>query len=910
MTIWPTSTLEQPRFRQRLGVRLATLLGVGAVLSATLATAAMLAMAWYFADRDRRDEAHQVAVGLAFALQAPVSFEDAQGIVDAVAVLRARPQIQGAWVHDAKGRLLYSTVDASRQAGAAGSGGLAQGWLRVDVPIVAGSAGDTVGRVSLHLNLEDARRQLRVQALAAAAAGLLAATLALLLSQRLARRISVPMVQLAATAARITRDQNYELRLPAGGTDELGVAVNAFNHMLDEIDQRGTALLSMNQQLQQQADLAQAAQARAEAASQAKTRFLANMSHELRSPLNGVIGAAQLLQAQGADAARRAELVDIIRTSGSNLLGLIEHVLDLARIEAGALVLEPHDFNLMDCLEAAVQSSGPLASAKGLRLSCQVDPAMALWRHGDEVRLRQLLLNLLGNAVKFTAQGDVSVDVRPAGASADRLQIQIRDTGIGVAPQALATIFEPFQQADASTTRRFGGSGLGLAICRDLARLMGGDVVAQSIPGVGSCFTLDLPLPLARQAGDQARPMGLRVAWCEPHEPSALALAALLQRMGCEAQRCHDLAGLRAFMQVPDARGRPPWFIVATDAEPGRLLLAGALPWIDPGHVLPIDGAVDPAHAHTGDVPGLPRPMARPVLRSALVSRLGASVTGRPPQAPTTTPLPVAGQGAGRVLVAEDDAINQAVVRSMLEHAGFTCTVACNGERALQLLAQAPFDLVLMDWQMPDMDGLEATRRLRRGDAGERNRQVPVVALTANAFAEDREACLAAGMNDFVTKPVLATHLVAVVERWAVRDRWPGTTPSDGGPAATAAPAAATTPAYDPAVLRKLPMVADGSDPGYVDRLLDLFARTVDQTLATIAQAIADTDLLAVQHALHSLKSSAGQVGALALAAEAARGEAALRRGELEPAALPPLLQRLQLAHRRFADAVVAQQVC
>jgi CheY-like chemotaxis protein len=326
--------------------------------------------------------------------------------------------------------------------------------------------------------------------------------------------------------------------------------------------------------------------------------------------------------------------------------------------------------------------------------------------------------------------------------------------------------------------------------------------------------------------------------------------------------------------------------------------------------VLPIDGAVDPVHVHTRDALGLPRAMSRPVLRSALVSRLGASVTGRPPQAPTATPPPAAGNVAGRVLVVEDDAINQVVVRSMLEHAGFSCTVACNGAVALQLLAQAPFDLVLMDWQMPDMDGLEATRRLRHGDAGERNRQVPVVALTANAFAEDREACLAAGMNDFVTKPVLATHLVAVVERWALRNRWPGATAAGGSTAVTAAPAADTTPAYDPTVLGKLPMVADGSDPGYVVRLLALFGRTVDQTLATIAQAIADTDLLAVQHALHSLKSGAGQVGALALAAEAARGEAALRRGELEPAALPPMLQRLQLAHRRFADAVAEHQVC
>jgi|GEM_PF-1621038 len=915
MTRWPVSTLEPPRFSQRLGVRLATLLGMGAALSALLATAAMLAMAGYFADEDNRDEAQQVARSLAFALQAPVSFEDTQGIRDAVAVLQARPQIQGAWVHDGAGRLVYTFGNAPRQAPAAGTGGLAQGWLRVEAPIVAGAAGDTVGRVSLHVNLQDARRKLRVQALAAAAAGLLAATLALLLSQRLARRISVPMVQLAATAAKITREQNYALRLPAGGSDELGVAVNAFNHMLDEIGERGAALLSVNQQLQHQADLAQAAQARAESASQAKTRFLANMSHELRSPLNGVIGAAQLLQAQGADPTRRAELVEIIRTSGSNLLGLIEHVLDLARIEAGALELQPRDFDLLDCLDAAMLSSAPLASAKGLRLSCRVDPHLEAWRHGDDARLRQLVLNLLGNAVKFTARGDVSVDVRKLGA--DRLQIQVRDTGIGMAPEALATIFEPFQQADASTTRRFGGSGLGLAICQDLARLMGGRVSAQSILGVGSCFTLDLPLPLAHQAPPVPAPLGLRVAWCEPHEPSAQALAALLQRLGCEAQRCMDMASLRAFVQVPHPAGQPPWCVVAVDAEPGRQLLPAALRWLDPARVLTVDGAVDAVAAHTRQALGLPQAMSRPVLRAALVSRLQGQGQGQgaPASDPAAAALPVAGPVAAQVLLVEDDTINQSVVRSMLEHAGLACTVAANGALALQALAAAPFDLVLMDWQMPEMDGLEATRRLRRGEAGERNRQVPVVALTANAFAEDRDACLAAGMNDFITKPVLAAHLLALAGRWIRRPDPPAAAPPDAastlaGADATAAadPADDGVPVHDPAVLGRLPMVADGSDPQYAQRLLDLFDRTTGEALAAMQQAIVAADLATVQRGLHSLKSSAGQVGAMALAAEAARADAAMRRGELDTAALPALLQRLQASHRRFAGAVAMQR--
>lgn len=771
MTIWRSMGLARPRFSQRLGVRLAALLGLGAAISALLAMAAMLAIAWHFAERDSLEESRQTARGVAFALQAPVSFDDAQGIEEALAVLKARPHIRAAWVHDPSGQLLRSIGEAPLRAGEADQGSLAEGWLQLSEPIVAGSAADRVGRLTLHVDLEGARHKLRVQALAAAAASLVAALLALIVSQLLARRITVPVVRLAAIAAQITRTQNYELRLPSSRQDEVGVAVNAFNHMLNEVQERGTTLVAVNRKLHQQAEVARTAQVRAEAASRAKTRFLANMSHELRSPLNGVIGAAQLLEAQGADAGRRAELVQIIRTSGNNLLGLIEHVLDLARIEAGAFELQTRDFNLLDCIEAAVVSSAPLASAKGLRLSCCVDPALPLWRHGDDGRLRQLVLNLLGNAVKFTARGEVSIDVRPLEMQDGRVQVQVRDTGIGIAPEALGRVFEPFQQADASTTRRFGGSGLGLSICRDVARLMGGEVSAQSVEGVGSCFTLELPLPPAQGPGGDFVVLGLRVVWYEPHEPSARALAALLERLGCESLRCHDGAELDAVLRAEKAQGGAPWLMIAVDCDSGRDMLTRALPLLDFRRVLPIGGTAGaPPQTGAWEALGLPRALLRPVLRAALVSRL-ASGRALPLAEQEPPAQPSSGRAWAHVLLVEDDPINQTVVRSMLLQAGVACTLAGSGTAALQLLRRSAYDLVLMDWQMPEMDGLEATRRLRAGHAGGLNTSAPVVALTANAFAEDRAECLAAGMNDFVTKPVLASHLINVVERWALGSR-------------------------------------------------------------------------------------------------------------------------------------------
>ena len=333
-------------------------------------------------------------------------------------------------------------------------GGLRQGSLWVDEDITAGQlapAGSQLGRVVLHIDLAEQRDALLRQAKAASAAALAGLLLALVISRRLALPITAPVTQLAQAASAIARDQHHHERLPEGPPDEVGVAVRAFNQMLGEVQRRDHALSEVNRRLHRQAQDAQDARRQAEAASQAKTRFLANMSHELRSPLNGVIGAAQLLQMQGADPARRDELVEIIRTSGGNLLGLIERVLDLSRIEAGALQVQADDFNLLDCVDAAVLGTAAAAQAKGLALSCRVDPGLAEWRHGDGDRVRQLLLNLLGNAVKFTLQGDVSLDVslqaadnfgHPANPlpeasddtapAAPMLRLAVQDSGIGI----------------------------------------------------------------------------------------------------------------------------------------------------------------------------------------------------------------------------------------------------------------------------------------------------------------------------------------------------------------------------------------------------------------------------------------------------------------------------------------------
>jgi signal transduction histidine kinase len=429
--------------------------------------------------------------------------------------------------------------------------------------------GVAVGRVILVNQLSHLWASLITALIAMALGSQAAFAVSVLLAQRLVRTITQPIATLAQASHAIAQSHDYGRRLPSAGHDEIGTAVQAFNHMLDEIRARGQALQDANRDLEQRvADRTVALRQekeRAEQASIAKTRFLANMSHELRTPLNAVIGAAQLLGDGRRDAADHWHLVEAIRSSGINLLGLIENILDLSRIESGALELAPEDFNLLDCVEAAVATTAVSARLKGLETACIVDPSLEAWRHGDPLRLRQVLLNLLGNAIKFTLRGEVVLQIDP-GATPDAVRIRVSDTGIGIGEASLERIFEPFRQADDGSNRRYGGSGLGLAIAGQLVQAMGGHIEVRSELGRGSCFECELRLPLARLPGREPIPLGHAVAYIEPHEASARALAALLERLGCVADRCSTSEDLRVWLERQPCGSRA-WLPVAIDGD-------------------------------------------------------------------------------------------------------------------------------------------------------------------------------------------------------------------------------------------------------------------------------------------------------------------------------------------------------
>jgi two-component system, sensor histidine kinase and response regulator len=590
--------------------------------------------------------------------------------------------------------------------------------------------------------------------------------------------------------------------------------------------------------------------------------------------------------------------VDAIQRGGNNLLGLIENVLDLSRIEAGEMPLYRSDFHLVECVEAALSTAALAARNKGLRLVCVIEPSLQAWRHGDAARVRQVVLNLLGNAVKFTDQGHVLVRVT-AGSAEHDVHIAISDTGVGISEAALAHIFEPFRQAEEQASRRFGGSGLGLAIAQQLVHAMGGELDVESSPGRGATFTIDISLPPAEQLPTEQPAPALRVAFHEPDPMCRDAVLANLQRMDCEIFAFDDAFELRRWLAQP-AADVATWVLMAADAPRCQLMLEQLVDVLDLEHlVLMADqGSGFADHARMGH--GLARQLLRPITRTALVSALqprgsAPDLAVPVPTVPFELMSPTQLQALTHVLVVEDDELNRTIVCGLLQHAGYHVTVACDGAQALETVRTTErIDVVFMDWQMPGMDGLEVTRQLRLGVSGTLGQQVPIVALTANAFAEDRQACLAAGMNDFLTKPVLAEKLYATVRRWA--GRYHAVLPADGSvPAGDSVPGLAAhtvgtapPPAFDASVLSQLPQ--GGSSPPLARRLLSMYLRDTPNLLRRVQDACVRDDATALRHALHELKSTSGSIGALELQALAAAHETRLRQGQAVDGQLHVLL--------------------
>lgn len=491
----------------------------------------------------------------------------------------------------------------------------------------------------------------------------------------------------------------------------------------------------------------------AEAAASAKSEFLANMSHEIRTPMNGVLGMLSLvLKSRGVDDQSRQRL-DIAYESAGSLLTLINDILDFSKIEAGKLQIERQQFDLSKLLSDVVQANAFHAQKKGLRLildASEVD-ATLLW--GDENRVRQILSNLLSNANKFTKQGEIIVRASSAKVSAKSVVIKVKviDTGIGIDKSKIDLVFQSFDQADTTTTRKYGGTGLGLSIVKQLSELMGGSVSVSSTPGSGSCFEIELPFDLCDTVETRLPEIAdsTKVLVFDEHASSREVIKKQLKVWHLDVE---GVDGFEAARLLYKSGWTATTVILDTDSLNSEVVKFCL--WINstsPGVPISIASNLDVGHdSVTLASLGIVKQLAKPVSPSDLFDLLNSDVS-------ETEPLPATfiGTGTTRVLLVEDNLVNQEVALGLLEDLGLGADCAATGKEAIELLSNnSEYELVLMDCQMPVMDGYDATRAIREGLTGETNKTVPIVAMTANAMAGDREKCLAVGMDDYVSKPI------------------------------------------------------------------------------------------------------------------------------------------------------------
>jgi len=494
----------------------------------------------------------------------------------------------------------------------------------------------------------------------------------------------------------------------------------------------------------------------AEAASRAKSRFLAMVSHEIRTPLNGILGMADLLGDTALSLEQTAYL-KAMKASGGTLVSFIEEMLDLARIEAGRLDLAVRPFALAALVEQAVELLGPRAQAKGLEICCYVDERLPARVLGDETRLRQVLFNLAGNAIKFTERGGVSIIVEP-GAQTDAVAISVRDTGIGIAMEDQVRIFHEFEQADGGPARKFGGIGLGLTISKRIVERMAGAITVESLLGAGSAFCVTVTLPRADEAEPEsfaAPDLAGDILIVAPAAIEASLIARRLNRWGARTKIVPDQNVAAAILP------EQPWSTVLVDHALGTAAseAAARLMRSVPRRIVLVTPAMRNELAALKEA-GFTGYLIKPVRGASLAARFSSDDVFDSGAATETTQTPGQAHGGNRlsILVAEDNEINALLARALLEKLGHRPTMAASGAAAIEcwLAAQTagtPFDRVLMDLHMPGMDGFEATRRIRAMEAERQSARTPIIALTANASAEDRDACVAAGMDGFLIKP-------------------------------------------------------------------------------------------------------------------------------------------------------------
>ena len=848
-------------------------------------------------------------------------------------LLRADPSVRSATLYDARGTVVVDVpfvFDAGSPEERLRVWGAAEGphdavstryhgliQMHVDVPVTQN--GEFVGSLRVDARLEPLYSLMKSAAFMTLGAGFVAAWIGHWRSRRLVPQILTPVRDLLQVTREVAATRNFALRSAVRSDDDLGMLAAAINEVLTELEKRDLNLRAHQQDFEDRvrertvrldAAVVDAHETleRAEAASRAKSEFLARMSHEIRTPMNAVLGMTELLRHGTALDERQRRYCDRISQSGTTLLGLINDILDFSKIEAGKLELDIAPFSLREVVEEAAEILVDKAHDKGIELLLDIPADVETAVCGDGQRLRQIIINLVGNAVKFTERGEIRVVVRHTGCDRTHstFRIEVTDTGVGIKPENCGTIFESFAQEDNSTTRNYGGTGLGLAICKQLVELMGGQIGVTSKPGVGSTFFFTVVLANDPATVRGARPAILkrtRIVVVDDNAMNREIVAGHLKSWGVEVTEASSGAITLELLGMQD---KGDYDALVIDGEmPGMngFVLAkkirarigyGDIPLLMMSSMSGAQGVDDLGDSRVG---WLSKPVRRAQLHASLASLMASQpvpesdATGR-----LSGRLPVVVQAqrpqsrVKRLLLVEDNPVNQELALAMLIELGVEAVSAWSGEEALVKVAADRFDVVLMDCHMPKLDGYATTRRLREWETRTGRDRMPVIAVTANALNGDAARCFAAGMDRYLSKPFTIEQLYRILESCVSEADTVQFVPEN------------TPTVLDEATLDRVRDLHKLGGPDLLGRLSELYAANSLTLLANAREALAANDANGLAQAAHALKSSSSSVGAFRLAELCQQMESAGRSFSLDGAAT--MLHGIVAEHQRVLTAL------